>query len=600
MEVAEPYVFSEIVNSPDFFIACNSRLTCLTEVNSLVYINNVTQDSWNIIEIGDVIKGIRLQPGGSWIAVATGSKNLLIVDLIGKATLIKFDGFYSIEHFRWVQDDENSFFMVRTDGLVEKVTVLENESSLIKIPVSGVVYFEQVVGDNGLLIVFTNAGEVKVVRLKGVSVTFDRFDPNEVGSLRSIDSDIFCVQTVSYVKFYSISEKFKSFIVRKQVIKFESTSGVLLFTDHLSRSATVVPLSIFKVYKYEGLKYEIGFIDTQLELELIPKSNSKGLDLAARHNNKVYIYPLTFEKTLNPSNEILTFSRDGVNQVIENLSKRFEESLKKLEKAMQMMQTSENVQKSVQYSLDKHSEENILNLTSSVYSNLIDSFKSEVLTTLTTQLETDLKELLNKFSFFFQDRLKFKLERNTREEERSKKLAVHLKSVVINFMSFEEQIKKTTSRKSKVLNDFDIRCIENTDNQEKIDENNGLFALKAELDGLLHKKKYENAISRALQEKDFFVLYGVLQVLQPKALIDSKSISQKTAFLLFSKILNNIHESKSFPDIFQWLEELVNGIQCSDIQSSFSRIVEESFKYPSLTSLARICSKKLEEGFKMS
>ena len=599
MEVAEPYVFSEIMNSPDFFIACNPKLTCLTEVNSLVYINNISQNSWNIIEVGDLIKGIRLQPNGNWIAVATSSKSLIILDLVSKSSLIKFDNFYSIEHFRWIHDDENSFYMLRTDGFIEKVTVLETESNIAKIPVPGVLYFEQVIGDPGLLIVFTNTGELKVTRIKGLSVTIDRLDPHEVGSIRVIDSDIYCIQTISYIKFYSVSEKFKAFIVKKQILKYEPSQGVLLFTDHLSRSATIIPLSVFKVFKYEGLKYEVTFIDTQLELDLIPKSISKVLDLAVRHNNRVYIYPLTFDRNLASGNaEIMTFSRDAVNFVIENLAKNFDECLKKLDKALLMSSTTESIQKSVQYSLDKHSEENVLNLTSSLYSGLIQNFKTEILSTLTTSLENDLKELLNKFSYSFQDRLKFKLERNNREEERSKKLAAHLKSTVISFMAFEEQIKKTISRKGKVLNDFDIKSLEEVKPENvQGDAVNSMVGLKSEIDALLNKKKFESAILRALQEKEFYVVYSVMQVINPKFLMESKGLTSKTAFALFNRIMSNVPEANISGEILLWLEELVNGITRNDIQSIFSKIVEGAFNYPQLNSLAKICSKKLGDGF---
>lgn len=600
MEVAEPYVFSEIISMPDFFIACNKHYICLTEINNLVFTSNFTHGSWNIMDVGDTIKGIKLQNKGNWIAVATSKKNLLIIDLITKSLLQKLDDFYTIEHFRWHLEEENSFFMVRSNNTLEKFQSFENESNLIKIPVPGIIYFELVHGDENLVIVVTMDGEVQLVKYKEKSFNVvDRLEISEVGGVKCIDSDIFCVQCLSFMKFFSVTDKFRPFVVRKQIMKFEPISGVLLFSDHLSNSATIIPLSVFKVYKYEGIKYEINFIDTQLELELIPKASNKVLELAVRHNNKVFIYQLSFDKTLGKSNpDLYVFSKDAVNSVLENLTKRFEEALKKLDKALLLAPALDSMQKSMQYSLDKHSEENSLNLTSTVYTSLIQSFKLEILSTLTSQLENDLRDILNKFSYSFQDRLKIKVERNNREEERSKKLNVHLKSIVINFMTFEDHLKKTISRKNKNLNEFDLKCLESGEVQGP-EQNLVNSQLKSEIDGLLHKKKFENAIYRALQEGKFIVVYNVLQVLNPKPLIEFHCIGSKVAFNLFSMLLNNIHQAKEYPDVFVWLEELVRAISCNDIQSIFSKIVDESFKFPQMNSLARICSKKLEEGFKV-
>lgn len=597
MEVSDPYVFSEIINTPDFFISCNKQYICLTEVNNLVFTNNFTHGSWNIIEVGETIKGIKLQNKGNWISVATAKNNLLIIDLPTKSILTKFENFYSIEHFRWHPEEENSCFMIRSNNTLEKFQSLENESSLVRISVPGIIYFDLVPNDEDLLIVVCMDGEVQIVRIKEKNhVLVDKLEVSEVGGIKCIDSDIFCIQCLSFLKFFSVTDKFRPFIIRKQILKFDPVSGVLLFSDHLSSTATIIPLPVFKVYKYEGIKYEVNLIDTQLELELIPKTTNKLLDLAVRHNNKVYIYSLTFDKTLGSPNPDLYFlSRETLDSVLENLSKRFEEALKKLDRALLLTPILDSTQKSMQYSLDKYSEENSINLTSFVYTNLIQSFKLEILSTLTTQLETDLRDILNKFSYSFQDRLKFKLERNTREEERSKKLNVHLKSTIINFMAFEDFLKKTISRKNKTLNEFEIKCMENIEVQNAEEETVNA-QLKAEIDSLLHKKKFENAISRALQEKKFIVVYNVLQVLNPKPLIEFHCIGSKAAFNLFSMLLNNIQQAENYPDLFVWLEELVRAISCSDIQSVFSKIVDESFKFPQMNSLAKICSKKLEEG----
>ena len=65
MEIPEPYILSEISNTMIFNIAANTKYTCTTEESKLVFINNEAKESWNVMDLGENIKGLKLANKGN-------------------------------------------------------------------------------------------------------------------------------------------------------------------------------------------------------------------------------------------------------------------------------------------------------------------------------------------------------------------------------------------------------------------------------------------------------------------------------------------------------------------------------------------------------
>jgi hypothetical protein len=305
-------------------------------------------------------------------------------------------------------------------------------------------------------------------------------------------------------------------------------------------------------------------------------------------------------EALKPNTDVYVISKDAINRIIDNLTNNFEDLMKKFDKSLAMTNTLSHMNKSVQYSLDKRSENLNLNLKVVLEPALINLFKSEVLSTLITLLETDIKETLNKFSYLLQNRLKIKQERNAIEEEKSKRLNTNIKACVVSFMNLEDQISKTVKKKSKVLNDLDFQSIENVEKLEL--SNTGaselLYNLKLEVDSLLKNKKYEKAIIRILQENKYELVFSVLNIINPRPLIASGLLSSSCSNKLFAFLLQSIDKNPEFPEIYLWLEELVKSITPTDLKLVLPKIFEASYANPQLSSLARQCSKKIEENYK--
>lgn len=611
MEVNEPYVLSEIGNSLIFSLAANKKYTCLTEETKLLFINSVSHESWNIMDVGESIKGLRLPLKGNLISVATSSKILFIIDLQMKVILHKFENFFSIEHFKWHTENENCFFMVRNENSLEKWVGSDTEFTLSSINIPSLMYFEIIPDNDTQLVVLTLEGELKIVNMKEKSENLiGKVGIVDLGPISCLDSDLLCLQTPTELRFYSISSKFPMFVVQKTIFRYDFENQYLMFSDFMSKNATLVTKENFLSHRLEGDKYEISLLENPLEIEFVPKGIlGNYFDVLVRHNNRVYLYSLNFKQyrqvDLMPNPEkyedIYVFSKDSVNFIMDSLTKRFDELMKKLDKSLAMAGTLQNINRSVQCSIEKKFEEISLNTTSALYSSLIQNFKTEILSSLVAQLESDLKDILHKFSYFFQDRLKMKVERNNREEEKSKKIAAHMKNCVVGFTNMEDHIRRTLKKKTKVLCDFEIRSLENQEKIEVREEgmNELLFNLKVEVDSLLQQKKFETAICRALQENRFEIVYGVLGVINPKPLIYSHCIGSKTAIKLFTFLLQNIEKAQRYQELYVWLEELVKGISCSDIRIILPKIIEASFAYPQLSSLAKLCTKKLEENYKL-
>ena len=294
--------------------------------------------------------------------------------------------------------------------------------------------------------------------------------------------------------------------------------------------------------------------------------------------------------------EMQLIAKEEVNGIIENLNKRFEELMQKFDKTLAMNSSLQNINKSVIYSLEKKNEDTGLNIKHLFSTSLIQSFKSEILTTLVTQLEIDIKDVLIRLSYYFQDNLKLKLEKNNREEEKSKKLTSHMKNCVVGFISLEESISKTIRKKEKALSELDLRTSRANEIIEPIQssQKEKFAALKLEIDDLLNNKKYEQAIIRVLSEEKVELVQGVLAVLNPKPLIGLKLINPNTAFQLFSLLLANIEKCINFQEIYVWLEELAKIINGNEIKTLLPKIFEASYTYQKLNTLAKICSKIIE------
>lgn len=608
MEIPEPYILSEISNTMIFNIAVNTKYTCTTEESKLVFINNEAKESWNVMDLGENIKGLKLANKGNWLAVITSAKVLMILDLESRNVLHKFESPFCIEHFKWHNSQEGCFFMVRNDKVLEKWAGNESEFTLISLNVPSLMYFEIIPNNDEEIIFITPEGEVKILNIKEkTQKMIDKVELVEIGPLTCLDSDLLCLQTPYVLKFYSISHQFVNFIIRKTIFRYDPISQFLVFSDYLSAQIVLVAKDIFVNYKLDGEKIEVNLIENPLEIEVISNFEKTKVSIMVRHSQKIYVYPIVkLEKPSEKSfsdlqtSELYVMSKEGVNGIVENLFKKFDELMKKLDKTLLLASGSQNLSKTVQYSLDKKYEEIDLSLKEILLKSIIQSFKSEILNTLVISLETDIKEVLNKFSHYYHDRLKLKIERNLREEEKSKKLASHMKSCVIGFIGLDEQIAKTIKKKTKVLNEFDLKSLENNDKTEsqQCQQIDLLLNLKWEVDKLLHKKNYEKAIFTVLQENKFELVCGVLDVLNPRPLILNHFLSANCALKLFLFLFSNIDKTQTFPDVYLWLEELVKEIAYNDIKVFLPKIFEAIYSYPQLNSVAKLCSKKIEEAYK--
>ena len=405
------------------------------------------------------------------------------------------------------------------------------------------------------------------------------------------------------------------FTIGKTIFRFDYPSQLLLFSDIVSFQVILVAKDDFLHTGLNGPKIEVNLLDNPLEIEMFSRDiEPMRIDLLVRHNNQLYSYPVILKEPSLMSiksadsfrerdvNEMYAISKEAVQVIIENLNKKFEEHMKKLDKSLAMAGTLQNMNKSIQFSVDKKYEDLNQQLKGSVFSAIIQSFKAEVLNSLVTQLETDSKEALSKISYFFQDRLKLKLERNNREEERLKKLSTHMKACVVGFIGLEDHIAKTIRKKTKTLTDFDLKTYEvigiESPEPQAVIKNNDLFNLKLEVDQLLTNKKYELGILRVLQENNYDWTCSTLQVINPRPLITGRVLAPTTIVKLFVFLIDNIGKHSNAPDINLWLEELAKEIPCSDITTILPKIFEVSFANPSLSFLAKICSKKLEEAYK--
>ena len=597
-------------------MSANSKYTCTSEESKLIFINNSTSESWSVMDLCDTIKGLKLCHRGDLLALITSAKLLLIIDLQSRNILHKFESPFCIEHFKWSTDTEGCFYMLRRENTLEKWMGNESEFTLSSINIPSLMYFDLVPGNDSQVVILNLEGELIAMNHREKSeFVIDRVSLMEAGPVFCLDSDLVCLQTPQSLRFYSMAARHSPFTIGKTIFRFDYPSQLLLFSDIVSFQVILVAKDDFLHTGLNGPKIEVNLLDNPLEIEMFSRDiEPMRIDLLVRHNNQLYSYPVILKEPSLMSiksadsfrerdvNEMYAISKEAVQVIIENLNKKFEEHMKKLDKSLAMAGTLQNMNKSIQFSVDKKYEDLNQQLKGSVLSAIIQSFKAEVLNSLVTQLETDSKEALSKISYFFQDRLKLKLERNNREEERLKKLSTHMKACVVGFIGLEDHIAKTIRKKTKTLTDFDLKTYEvigiESPEPQAVIKNNDLFNLKLEVDQLLTNKKYELGILRVLQENNYDWTCSTLQVINPRPLITGRVLAPTTIVKLFVFLIDNIGKHSNAPDINLWLEELAKEIPCSDITTILPKIFEVSFANPSLSFLAKICSKKLEEAYK--
>lgn len=613
MDVCEPFVLTELISPNHSCISANSKFTCITEDTKLVFLNNSRNESWNVMEIGELIKGIKISYRGNLLSLITSTRTMLIIDLNMRTVLHKFESPISIEHFKWSLESEGCFYMVRKENTLERWVGTEMEFTLTTMAIPSPMYFDLIPGGDSAIVMLSLEGELIVANGKDRGDMLDKISIIDAGPIACLDADLVCLQTPIGAKFYSISGKFTPFLISKTLFRFDFTSQILMFSDYTSFQCIFVSKEEFLNVRLDGAKTEVNLIYNPLEVVLVMKNLQK-LEILVRHNDKIYTYSMVIDvacssmRTADSFNrdreitEIYAVSKEAVSVIIENLNKKFDESMRKLDKTLAMAGTMQNMSKSVLFAVDKKYEELSASLKSGILTGIIQSFKAEVINSLTVQLENDIKDALAKISYFFQDRLKIKVERNNREEERLKKLSLHMKACVIGFIGIEDHIAKTIKKKTKTLNDFDMKSWENGNN-EKIEppvviQDNSEEALKSEIDQLLNSKRYEQSILRVLQEENFEWTYSVLQVLNPKALVSAKAVSPACALKLFVFLLANIEKSTRAAEIAPWFEELAKEVPCSDLRTLLPQVFEVSLSSPHLNFLAKVCSKKLEESYK--
>ena len=220
-------------------------------------------------------------------------------------------------------------------------------------------YFEIIPNNDEEIIFITPEGEVKILNIKEkTQKMIDKVELVEIGPLTCLDSDLLCLQTPYVLKFYSISHQFVNFIIRKTIFRYDPISQFLVFSDYLSAQIVLVAKDVFVNYKLDGEKIEVNLIENPLEIEMISNFEKTKVSIMVRHSQKIYVYPIVkLEKPSEKSfsdlktSELYVMSKEGVNGIVENLFKKFDELMKKLDKTLLLASGSQNLSKTVQYLL---------------------------------------------------------------------------------------------------------------------------------------------------------------------------------------------------------------------------------------------------------
>jgi hypothetical protein len=383
---------------------------------------------------------------------------------------------------------------------------------------------------------------------------------------------------------------------------------------HTSRLLTASPSSPFKVYslgqdavfciQLKGEIYTTPCIKQEVEAEETKAQTEGSHDEVKpqeiKKGRKRKKMPLNHSSSPKSLPEIEPTALKEAEAIILKLAeKTLRSELKAFESKFEAIQTSalscldklsSTVQAANQSAKAKPTERDIRGIIRQV---VIEAVSEQFLRVIVPKFEERLQSFFGNLTLQFEASLKEQAERTAIEESKLQSINSHLVSVIETEKALEKSLSKGVAKHLGRLSELEAQLAEAfrpSANLPAISLANlpellQVNPLKTQLDELLTKGRYEEAIRVGIDKRDSQVLIQVLRVMDPQALASQVLLSEDCRALLLAWLLESLAEEGVIEDYYSWVLLCCSGPFNDKKQTlkSFESLTVLAMKHPRLS-----------------
>lgn len=268
--------------------------------------------------------------------------------------------------------------------------------------------------------------------------------------------------------------------------------------------------------------------------------------------------------------------KEALAPLVASLSLKIDETSKRLEKGLSDKNIQQALNKNMQLTASLRSTEE-KSYRTCITNTVAQAVQSEVKNSFSQVLDLHITKGFQVLNSMLLKNLQLSLEQNEKEEIKIHSLNQHLKSAVDNIAHITRKIEKISVERpeSPPVPSYKPQSPPHP------------LSLKTELDSLLNSQDFSAAIQKSLSASSPTVLFSVLDCLNPEPLFKANLLTADLAFTLFTTLLDYIKSQVTFPEIFVWVESIVNYMPIVPGKDKivFQKLIESAPSNPSLWSI---------------